>query len=285
MSLFIHPTNQNILWNIITGNPLVINYFNSRPTLNKEQWFKTAISDFYSNNKNRQLDKDELNNMNKELLAMMVHSIRNENNRSIGTPSNDRLTSEPIINTPPYVKENREENFNSQFQQRQHEYDEMVQRKVPTEIDFREKQDDTNIGNISELIEREKKEREKLLSSFPSENIVNPIPNTRLHIDKTNDNNVSLETIELKDKKSVSWNNVDTPDNLSEIVAVHKSEMYSMRLHIIDITSQLDSMKLRISELESRSNGSHSVPNDNTEDTNDNTEDTNDNTEDTNDNV
>jgi len=285
MSLFIHPTNQNILWNIITGNPLVINYFNSRPTLNKEQWFKTAISDFYSNNKNRQLDKDELNNMNKELLTMMVHSIRNENNRSSGALLNDRLASEPIINTPPYVKENRENAFNSQFQQRQQEYDEMVQRKVPTEIDFREKNDDNNIGNISELIEREKEERQKLLSSFPSENIVNPIPNTRLHIDKTNDNNISIETIEVKEKKSVSWNNVDIPDNLSEIVAVHKSEMYSMRLHIIDITSQLDSMKLRISELESRSNGSHSVPNDNTEDTNDNTEDTNDNTEDTNDNV
>ena len=58
-----------------------------------------------------------------------------------------------------------------------------------------------------------------------------------------------------------------------------------MRLHIIDITSQLDIMKTRIAELESRSNGAHSVPNDNTEDTNDNTEDTNDNTEDTNDNV
>ena len=257
MSLFIHPTNQNILWNIITGNPLVINYFNSRPTLNKEQWFKTSISDFYSNNKNRQLDKDELNNMNKELLTMMVHSIRNENNRSSGAPSNDRLTSEPIINTPPYVKENRENTFNSQFQQRQQEYDEMVQRKVPTEIDFREKNDDNNIGNISELIEREKEERQKLLSSFPSENIVNPIPNTRLHIDKTNDNNVSIETIELKDKKSVSWNNVDIPDNLSEIVAVHKSEMYSMRLHIIDITSQLDIMKTRMAELESRLNTSN----------------------------
>ena len=285
MSLFIHPTNQNILWNIITGNPLVINYFNSRPTLNKEQWFKTSISDFYSNNKNRQLDKDELNNMNKELLTMMVHSIRNENNRSSGAQSNDRSTSEPIINTPPYVKENRENTFNSQFQQRQQEYDEMVQRKVPTEIDFREKNDDNNIGNISELIEREKEERQKLLSSFPSENIVNPIPNTRLHIDKTNDNNVSIETIEVKEKKSVSWNNVDTPDNLSEIVAVHKSEMYSMRLHIIDITSQLDIMKIRIAELESRSNGAHSIPTENTEDTTENTEDTTENTEHTNDNV
>jgi hypothetical protein len=257
MSLFIHPTNQNILWNIITGNPLVINYFNSRPSLNKEQWFKTSISNFYSNNKNRHLDKDELNNMNKELLTLMVQSIRNQNIGDSGMNSIDPLTSENVINTPPFVKENREDNFNSQFQQRQQEYDAMVERKVPTEIDFRENNEDTSIQNMNELIEREQEERKKLLYSFPSENVV--IPNAKLQIDKSNKNNLTVETIEVKEKKSVSWNNVDTTDNLSEIVAVHKSEMYSMRLHIIDITTQLDSMKMRMSELESKLDVSHIV--------------------------
>ena len=35
--------------------------------------------------------------------------------------------------------------------------------------------------------------------------------------------------------------------------------MYSMRLHIIDITTQLDSMKMRMSELESKLDVSYIV--------------------------
>jgi len=261
MALFVHPENQKILWNIINGNPFIIRYFETQPQQAKEMWFKQSIEDFYSKIQGKEINPQELNNINKEVLTSMIQSVHLQNpqfsahNSSIPyqqQPEPQNTMTHNAINTPPVVKDNREEMFNKQFQMRQNEYDSMLQKKVPAEIDFREKQTDENNQNINELLEREQREREKLMNSLQHSN--------KIQIDDK-PNNIKLEPVDLeepKSKKSVSWNNDDDKkDDVKKLLEVQKSEMYSMRLHIIDLTKQIEEMNKRISELENNKKQSH----------------------------
>ena len=208
MALFVHPENQIILWNIINGNPFIIRYFEAKPPQSKETWFKQSIEDFYTRLQGKHIDPNELNNLNKEALTSMIQSVHLQNpqytahnssqytpqQEHVSTPQQYSTTNEPMnmmthsntINTPGIVKDNKEDIFNKQFQMRQQEYDTMLQRKTPNEIDFRETSKDEN-KDINELLERERREREELMKPVQQTN--------KLSIDSTNSNNITLEAV------------------------------------------------------------------------------------------
>lgn len=273
MSLFVHPENQKIIWNIINGNPYIIRYFESKPQQAKEEWFRKSIEDFYTRIQGKEIDPNELNILNKEVLTSMIQSVHLQNPQytahNSSTPVNTAPPQQPrhepvntippqqpapdpinmmtyanTINTPTIVKDSKEDIFNKQFQMRQQEYDTMLQRKTPQEIDFRETSKDEN-KDINELLERERREREELMKPVQQTN--------KLNIDTDNSNNIQLEAVELqepKEKKSVSWNTESPKGNLNELFEVQKSEMYSMRLHIIEITKQLEETNKRLLQVE-----------------------------------
>lgn len=269
MALFVHPENQKILWNIINGNPFIIRYFESRPSHIKEAWFKQSIEEFYKKIQDRKIDPSELNNLNKEVLTSMIQDVHLSNPEySAHNSSNTQTTSnnqQPqyvrpnqyqqnqyqqnnpynvtnMINTPALTSENKEEIFQNQFKMRQQEYENMFQHKVPNEINFRDTIVDEN-KDVNELLEREKRERDELLKPIQQ--------NDKINIQS--DNNITIEAVELhepKDKKSVTWGNDNKTSNLQELLEVQKSEMYSMRLHLIELTKQLDETNKRLSGLE-----------------------------------
>lgn len=289
MALFVHPENQKILWNIISGNPFIIQYFESKPPHVKETWFKQSIEDFYKRIQDRKIDPQELNYLNKEVLTNMIHTVHMKNPEFSAHNSSQIPTSTPTppptsteygsnrysesnnvqaqqwhspqslqyqhpqkdplnvmnsINTPAIINESKEEIFNKQFKMRQQEYDNMLQRKVPNEINFRDPVSDEN-KDISELLERERREREELMRPIQQQ--------TKINIQ--GDNNITLDAVELnepKEKKSVSWVDNNKTNNIHELVEVQKSEMYSMRLHIIELTKQIEATNKRLSELELR---------------------------------
>lgn len=259
MSLFVHPENQKILWNIVSGNPFIIRYFETKPPQAKEMWFKQSIQDFYTRLQGKQIDPNELNNLNKEALTGMIQSVHLQNPQYTSQTSSQPISRQEsnthgtmntmsyadTINTPELVKENKGDIFNKQFQTRQHEYDTMLQRKIPQEIDFREKSSDEHT-DINELLDRERREREELMKPVQQTN--------KLNIDST-DNNITLEAIELqgpKEKKSVSWNTETSNEKWVEMFEVQKSEMYSMRLHIIELSKQLEETKTRLINMETQ---------------------------------
>jgi len=273
MSLFVHPENQKIIWNIINGNPYIIRYFESKPQQAKEEWFRKSIEDFYTRIQGKEIDPNELNILNKEVLTSMIQSVHLQNPQytahnstpPVNIPPTQQHTNDPVstiptqqpthdpmnmmtyantINTPTIVNDSKEDVFNKQFQMRQQEYDTMLQRKTPQEINFRETSNDEN-KDINELLERERRDRDELMKPIQQTN--------KLNIDSSNSNNIKLETVELqepKEKKSVSWNTESPKSNLDELVEVQKSEMYSMRLHIIDMTKQLEETNKRLSRVE-----------------------------------
>jgi len=264
MSLFVHPENQKIIWNIINGNPYIIRYFESKPPQAKEEWFRQSIEKFYTRIEGKEIEPNDLNILNKEVLTSMIQSVHLQNpqytahNSSQYAPPPEtaippqQIPHEPMnimthantINTPTIVNDSKEDIFNKQFQIRQQEYDTMLQRKTPEDINFRETSKDEN-KDINELLERERREREELMRPIQQTN--------KLNIDSSNSNNIKLETVELqepKERKSVSWNTESPNGKLDELFEVQKSEIYSMRLHIIDMTKQLEETNKRLLQVE-----------------------------------
>ena len=247
MSLFVHPENQKILWNIINGNPFIIRYFETKPPIEKENWFKKSIEEFYIriHGQGKEINPQELNNLNKEFLTNMIQSVHIQNPQFTAHNSSNIQNHESThhsINTPPVINDSKEEIFNKQFQMRQQEYDNMLKRKMPEEIDFREVSKDEN-KDINELLERERRERQELMKPIPKIN--------KLNIQESN--NIKLEAVDLevnKEKKNVSWSNELKQETIEKQFELQKSEMYSMRLHIIDLTKQLEEVVKRISSLE-----------------------------------
>ena len=131
MSLFVHPENQKIIWNIINGNPYIIRYFESKPQQAKEEWFRKSIEDFYTRIQGKEIDPNELNILNKEVLTSMIQSVHLQNpqytahnstpQQPVREPVNTIPPQEPshdpmnmmtyanTINTPTIVKDSKED--------------------------------------------------------------------------------------------------------------------------------------------------------------------------------
>lgn len=173
MSAFVHPENQKIIWNIVNSNQYVNTYFNSNKNVSKESWFRGIIEKFYSQHQDKNLSMPELNQLNKDTLSFMIQSIHNtapvfQNNPTINQNNYDMNPIQKTeILTPPLVENTREQQFISDFNDRQQEYQNMMKKTVPQEIDFKESDKDEAIHNMDDLIKEHMKEREEQLQMVP----------------------------------------------------------------------------------------------------------------------
>ena len=183
MSNYAHPENQKLLWNILNTTPIITSFFSPYPVANKEQWFKSVIQMFYENNKNKTMNKDQLQSLNRETLSYMVQSIKdqiqkqqnNQSNNQSNNPSNNQSYS---ISTPPIIPDTKQEIYQQQFNNRQQEYETMFDKKAPESINFRDKVEDTAISNMDELIRNHVQQREQELKQYaPSPIIQNVLQN------------------------------------------------------------------------------------------------------------
>ena len=208
MSLFVHPENQQLLWNIVNSNVYVNQFFESNPTVRKEDWFKQMIEFFYKKLDQKEINYDELNVLNKDALTYMVQNIHQSSptfSSSIQNVKSPYSENQNAIQTPPIPSNTREQQYTNDFKTREQEYSSMIETKTPNEIDFSEKVDEEPIRNIDELLQTQMKERDSYLQQYN----VPPIhPNNKtspIKIDKTT--NVILETDSLQpsNDKKVSW--------------------------------------------------------------------------------
>lgn len=213
MALYVVKENQDLLWNVINNNSFVQQYFAKVGPNKKHAWFRNIIENFYEQNKYNQLTISDLHNINRSTISYMIENIRVQESQNI--PSyNDPNTSrfqENGIYTPPVIPDNRQQQYASQFDQRQKEYQQMIEKKPPAEIDFSEKNDkDTTIPNMDQLMKQHMQEREQELQMYKPESLSNNIQidnsaNIQIEVDEiiteiTNDN-------VKKNKKTVSWSN------------------------------------------------------------------------------
>lgn len=236
MSALIHPENQKIIWNIINSNIYVNDFFQTHTNVSKDKWFRSIIEKFYMQNEGRNLSIEELNNLNKDVLTFMVksiHSIPPQQSQQPPQPqppspsAYDNLNQNvysPQIQTPPYIPNNIAEQNNRQFEEKKQEYEQMYAKPVPPEVDFREKEKDTIIENMDELINKHLSEREEQLKelrpTLVSEvNEINPAVSMPAKNEPKTDvsNNITFQVNEPSDETSLKNQIIELKETMKKL--------------------------------------------------------------------
>ena len=201
MSLYITKDNQDLLWNVIHKNESM----KKTETLQVEQkikWFQQIIEKFYRENETKVIDKQALVLMNKQTISHMIKDLK-ENNYSINVNKIDdnvaplEINNLQEIDTPPVIKDNKQEVYLSEFEKRQQEYNSMMKKTVPETIDFSESTEgDQVITNMEELIKQQVAARQLDMENIQMN--IQPKENN-VEILKIEENtNVDIETNELE---------------------------------------------------------------------------------------
>jgi hypothetical protein len=267
MSSYVHPENQQLLWNILQNTELVTQFFSKYEPIHKERWFKSVIQMFYEKNKHNHIDLQELNRLNRETLSYMMSSIRERVTEppSLPVPA-PAPNPAPSLSQPPstaFSRENiqhyRQEAFQSQFQERQKEYESLLEKKSPTEIDFREKEKDTAITNMDDLIKTHIQQREEELKKLQM-NVQPPVsvPTEPLT------NEMEKQPVTEPEKKKVSWSS-DAPvihDSIHSIINISSEmmerinmqfqEINTLRTVVLELTKDLKSLKQEVAVLKTQ---------------------------------
>lgn len=196
MALYIHPENQKLLWNAIIKSPRFISLES------KEIWFKNIIQHFYESNRHVQLNGNALLQLNRDTIQLMMNQLKSmvEPAASINAISNSESftgstasresftsvshyvkdsksanetlysdTSRPVYNkneTRDYILGQKQEMLTKQFSSKQQEYNSMLLKETPKDVNFKETQLDTPISNIDELIKKHIMERDAELKKY-----------------------------------------------------------------------------------------------------------------------
>ena len=234
MSLLVHPENQKLLWDIINNNPFVIQFFKNNTHFNKEQWFRVTMEHFYNIYKGKQIEKPELNQLNKEILTYMIQNLHTVLSQQTVPKSEPVIPPVPvqnsysnIISTPPIPENNREELYKQQFLQKQQEYKSMFDKTPPAALDFSEKEKDVAISNMDELLQKQLLERNTYLNVHPPP--IQPVQLTNMQ------ENIQLVPDETPNKKN---DEVSTKQVL-ELLQEQKSEISLLKTMILELSKRL----------------------------------------------
>jgi len=228
MTLYVNAENQKLLWNIINKHPKITEYFSSRSSENKTYWFQSCIGYIYENIKYENLTIEKLQHYNKETLKYMLSTVIKE-----PTVNNDLRNeiqySRTNIEQPMTQNIPKSQLLNQNFAIRQKEYEDMVEKKLPDTIDFRDKIDDEPISNMDEVLRTHLQMRENELKQYAPLSVVSEIENSKIITDKNIDN-----VQESNSKKSVSWED---------------SEIETLKKQIRDLFKKMDKMQEEIDVL------------------------------------
>lgn len=258
MSVFIHPDNQNLLWQMLHRSPLVSQVFPpGSPTIGKKDvWFNNVIKAVYSSLP-LHISSEDLYIINKETLRSMLTELQ----QKIGPLTQPRGTTQPKNIDPVYSRNGmKQDTYNDNFSNRQKEYETMFAKPVAPDVNFSENiKDDVITGEAMEdLIERHRKERELEVKMFAPpmspflpdiENIQNTVDPSRQPFIKKSNFKVSDEFVEL-DSENISVELIDTVDNNNNNNKYReKHVVWKDEAKLSDLENKVDILTKRIEEM------------------------------------
>jgi hypothetical protein len=263
MSAFVSQENQVLLWNVISKNRMIQEYFDGYPD-KKNQWFRSVIGSVYNNN---QTQHQTLLELNKFTLNIMVQNIKdqieNKPNQSITAP----IRSTVVSSLESYsISEHKVDKIGNQFQEKQTEYNTIFDKKVPESPDFSEKHDEP-LSNMDDLIKRHLQEREEELRKYaPLPLVQSPItevkqPTNKIAIQHNNDSKnaiqIEIEEVEpaigkdhgndygndsTKTRKSVNW----LDDASAERLETQQREIEILKRQVEELMAKVMSLEGQI---------------------------------------
>jgi len=157
MSTFISYNNQTILWNTIQKVPLLQQKIQKEYQAN---WFKQIIEDIYIQNQYRDLNVQELNELNKQTISYMINSLKKINIENNHTTSIENLDYQDT---------------NTEFSKREKEYEILKNNtKMNEKPNFNQTIEDKAIDNMEELLYNQKIQRDLDLQAVEIKELQKP---------------------------------------------------------------------------------------------------------------
>lgn len=157
MSTFISYNNQTILWNTIQKVPLLQQKIQKEYQAN---WFKQIIEDIYIQNQYRDLNVQELNELNKQTISYMINSLKKFNIENNHTTSIENLDYQDT---------------NTEFSKREKEYEILKNNtKMNEKPNFNQTIEDKAIDNMEELLYNQKIQRDLDLQAVEIKELQKP---------------------------------------------------------------------------------------------------------------
>lgn len=157
MSTFISYNNQTILWNTIQKVPLLQQKIQKEYQAN---WFRQIIEDIYTQNQYRNLNVQELNELNKQTISYMINSLKKSNNENNQTTSIENLDYQDT---------------NTEFSKREKEYEILKNNtKMNEKPNFNQTIEDKAIDNMEELLYNQQIQRDLDLQAVEIKELQKP---------------------------------------------------------------------------------------------------------------
>jgi hypothetical protein len=230
MNIYTSNKNQDLLWNVISENSIVKQYFTNKNIQIKHDWFKTVISSIYNKYREQNLTSSMISTINKETISYMINNIRELSNTT-STPIANIYNS---INTPDIVPDNTSNYQSSQYDNRVKEYEQMNIRPLPPDINFNDKVD-SHITDMDTLLKQQLEDRDQQLKQYtPPPSLLNgSVQSLKIH-----EQSVIVDTHELStrldNKKHVKWE-----DNNDEIISEMRDQIGELLKEINIIKDKL----------------------------------------------
>lgn len=260
MSAFIKQENQRILWNTIQNIDL---FHRVLTEAQKPLWFKEMIGLFYEKNRDRRLSRAELENLNRQVVEYMVSSLKmlymDVTQRNAPPPSSlpplpaqKRVSFQedlgPVLGSyMPGASSNldkksiQSQQYVSEFSTRQQEYEQMMKRDTPPDVNFKEEVADDVIKNMDELLEQQRRLRELDIQDIPPPPLVpKRIQSSKatysgrkkIVIHEENNENLSMSappTVDISVLELQGSTPSHPPPNTMEILEELKTEIMDMK--------------------------------------------------------
>ena len=157
MSTFISYNNQTILWNTIQKVPLLQQKIQKEYQAN---WFRQIIEDIYTQNQYRNLNVQELNELNKQTISYMINSLKKSNTENNQTTSIENLDYQDT---------------NTEFSKREKEYEILKNNtKMNEKPNFNQTIEDKAIDNMEELLYNQQIQRDLDLQAVEIKELQKP---------------------------------------------------------------------------------------------------------------
>ena len=157
MSTFISYNNQTILWNTIKKVPLLQQKIQKEYQAN---WFRQIIEDIYIQNQYRNLNVQELNELNKQTISYMINSLKKSNTENNQTTSIENLDYQDT---------------NTEFSKREKEYEILKNNtKMNEKPNFNQTIEDKAIDNMEELLYNQQIQRDLDLQAVEIKELQKP---------------------------------------------------------------------------------------------------------------
>lgn len=220
MALFIQPENQNILWEMVNKIPLCSTVFPSGSQIEKQNWFKRIIEDFYKRIPPN-ISRNYLYQINRQVLGAMMKSLGELSVNRQNTIDRG-IFSRLDMNTNTIEKK-------TDFEIRQTQYNNMFEIQKPKAIDFSEKLDDDVITNMNELIENQRKIRELDLQQFAPK-LNETIQNIKVNILE----DVPKEVIQSQVLKGSKQVHFDLPEKQQDMIKTNEFSELKQKIENMD---------------------------------------------------